>query len=675
MIQQLEAHLVRRICAQQAVLDLAGAVKELVENSLDAGATIIEVRLTERGAEGIEVSDNGSGIHAEDFEALGRRHHTSKIAEFEDIADVTSFGFRGEALNSLCTIASVCVTTATDENAPAGHKIEFDHTGRLVNQSPAARSRGTTVAVTNLFAQMPVRLREFKRQIKRDYSKCIELMQVYAMSSIGIKFVVSNVTGKGSKTVVVQTRGAHSLRENAGAVFGSAFTKAVIDVRFEFPHAHTRGGEEGSDTIVVSGLMSKPQLGCGRSSRDRQFVFLNRRPADLPKVSRAITDAYRECVPTQYPMFALHIAVKPGIVDPHTRRAGGITRALQPLRAQFDVSIASSQGASSSQPTLSSSQTQPLLRTARLLNSSQALADKLPPIASDQDDFQEQQQQQQQRMLANATKFPVHVSLESLRQQSKRLADRAKHDEDARARAVSMDTRLSEATFVRKSDFARMAIVGQFNLGFILAMRDNMLFIVDQHASDEKYRYETLQRAAVTTFQPLVRPIELNLTPQQEHFVSVKEEALRERGFHVQRTVVQVPRSEAEPSTDHDTAEPASRPEADARHVYRLTAVPQIRDLHLGLADLEEILAKAESAAISTIPHCTRLLRYFASKACRKAVMIGDPLSSARMRDILDNMGRIEQPWNCPHGRPTMRLLAVLSGSSAANPVDATDRE
>nr|KAJ3418586.1 ATP-binding mismatch repair protein [Polyrhizophydium stewartii] len=275
----------------------------------------------------------------------------------------------------------------------------------------------------------------------------------------------------------------------------------------------------------------------------------------------------------------------------------GVMRSLQPLRGQFESAIASlSQGNGTTSRTIA--------------DRAKANSDRMQPAST---------LEAAPGLIHIDHAAPVRLDLAAVRRRYARMVERVQTQKNS-AR-VSLEEKLSEPTFVRKSDFAAMDIIGQFNLGFIIALRDNMLFIVDQHASDEKYRYETLQQTAITTFQPLVKPLDLVLTPKQENLVAQRRDALRERGFHVEMVE-----------------------RLDASHGFKLTAVPQIRDLHLDATDLDDILSKMEAAFVSHVPHCTRVLRYFASKACRKAVMIGDPLSAAKMREILENMGRIEQP-------------------------------
>ena len=154
-----------QICSAQVVIDMKSAVKELVENSLDAGATILECKFHGSGLNGFEVTDNGKGISEADFEIIAKRGTTSKIREFDDIYAVKSLGFRGEALSSLCNIANVVILTKrpTDET---GWSLKFDHMGTLTSKEKVSKKDGTQVIVKNLFKDLTVRYQEFKKNHK-----------------------------------------------------------------------------------------------------------------------------------------------------------------------------------------------------------------------------------------------------------------------------------------------------------------------------------------------------------------------------------------------------------------------------------------------------------------------------------------------------------------------------
>lgn len=225
---------------------------------------------------------------------------------------------------------------------------------------------------------------------------------------------------------------------------------------------------------------------------------------------------------------------------------------------------------------------------------------------------------------------------------------------------------------VRKEDFSRMHIVGQFNLGFILAFRpskpttddstvsaldDDELFIIDQHASDEKYNFERLQSSTIVQNQPLVRPYTLDLTAIEEEIIIENNEILLKNGFVV--------------TIDTSGDEPVGRR-------CKLLSLPMSREVTFDTADLEELIALlADSPSMltttigslsassnkrtnSSIPRPSKVRRMFAMRACRSSVMIGKSLSKAQMEKLVRHMGEIDKPWNCPHGRPTMRHVLGL---------------
>ena len=249
----IDASIAHQITSGQVITDLSTSVKELVENSLDAGATNIgrhlaysrssfahreesEVRFREHGVLSVEVIDNGSGIEEKDYANIGTDiseyrkglrnrlkncplapialgSHTSKLASYEGLLEVSSFGFRGEALSSLCQLADLTMTTATAAGAPKGTILNFDKQGRLLSSSgKIARSvcisaplllggltiflqRGTTVIVTNLFTTLPVRRKEFERNCKKQFGQAQTLLQAYALISVGTRLSFTNQQG------------------------------------------------------------------------------------------------------------------------------------------------------------------------------------------------------------------------------------------------------------------------------------------------------------------------------------------------------------------------------------------------------------------------------------------------------------------------------------------------
>ncbi|KAJ4482401.1 DNA mismatch repair protein [Lentinula aciculospora] len=338
-IQAIDGSSVHRITSGQVVIDLQTAVKELVENSLDAGANSIDIRFKNYGLKSIEVVDNGSGISEKDFDSIGRKHHTSKLSAFYDLTTLTSFGFRGEALSSLCAVCEgVTVTTATSDKAPMGATLQLDKRGEIESKAKGVRQRGTTILLTSLFAPLPVRRKELERNIKREFSKSLALLYAYALgpccglgSDRAVRFSVTNQPDKGYVYV----------RTGTTALWGPKALDGVIDLDLEFEvlkkskgqHRDKENVDLGEDTfkIQIKGLISSPTPipgsgstprpgNSGRSATDRQFFYVNGRPCTLNKIQKAINDIYRTFVPSnatsgQFPFVVADFTIPGDTVD------------------------------------------------------------------------------------------------------------------------------------------------------------------------------------------------------------------------------------------------------------------------------------------------------------------------------------------------------------------------
>ncbi|NXQ29513.1 PMS2 endonuclease, partial [Alaudala cheleensis] len=319
-IRPIERGSVHRICSGQVVLNLGTAVKELVENSLDAGATNIDIKLKDHGAELIEVSDNGGGVEEENFEGLTLKHYTSKIQDFSDLVHVETFGFRGEALSSLCALSDVTIFTC-HKSAKVGTRLVFDHSGRITQRTPFPRQQGTTVSIQQLFYTLPVRHKEFQRNIKKEYAKMVQLLQAYCIVSKGVRINCTNQVGQGKKSCVISTAGSPSLKENIGAVFGQKQLQSLIPF-VQLPPSEAVCEEYGlnpadlpHNLYSITGFISRCDHGVGRSTTDRQFFFINQRPCDPAKVVKIVNEVYHSHNKHQYPFVVLNIGVDSECVD------------------------------------------------------------------------------------------------------------------------------------------------------------------------------------------------------------------------------------------------------------------------------------------------------------------------------------------------------------------------
>ncbi|XP_050920215.1 DNA mismatch repair protein PMS1-like [Lathyrus oleraceus] len=212
---------------------LSSAVKELVENSLDAGATSIKISLKDFGEEWFQVIDSGCGISPNNCKVLALKHHTSKLSEFHDLQSLITFSFRGEASSSLCALGNLTVETKT------------------------ARQVGTTVTVKKLFYNLLVRSKEFKRNIHKEYGKLVSLLNTYALIAKGVRFGCTNTTGKNAKPVVLKTQGNDSLKDNIIKVLAMNTFNCLEPMSLCI-----------SESCEIDGFLSKPGLGKSKEPRE-----------------------------------------------------------------------------------------------------------------------------------------------------------------------------------------------------------------------------------------------------------------------------------------------------------------------------------------------------------------------------------------------------------------------
>ncbi|KAJ1856728.1 ATP-binding mismatch repair protein [Coemansia sp. RSA 1822] len=725
-MQAIDAATVHRLCAGQVIVDLATSVKELLENSLDAEATHIEVKLKDSGLTSITITDNGHGIDESSFSTLCRKHWTSKISRFEDLECVSTFGFRGEALSSLCSVAQVTITTATRDSAPMGTELEYDLRGELTKQTPIARERGTTVRLTNLFAKWPVRHQDLKKNIRREYLRLVSLVEQYAIISDNVRVSLVNQTRTGT-TTHVRTAVQSDRLTRLLSVIGASLRPHMVRIE--------HGCTQNSDEVKIDGYISQPIPEAGRSGADKQYLSVNNRPCDVPHIKRLINETYRSYCPAKYPVFAISITLNAQTIDvnltPDKRTIlirheslvldalrNVLGRVLEPVESVFSVNRVQPQiaapvniddeGPSGSAAGVSPVQPQvvaPMQRDdegtgerTRTAETSvpgvircfaddrpessrkrpanpvpepnpahtKKLKDPLPPAPPTRTSrpqptlpTQPTASKKLQTMvigncrnrIQNDTcewtrtrdrmqrKHARHVA--QLEESQERSMDPVDIADDAASGGVQNTDDPEQASralsrLIHKTDFARMSVIGQFNHGFIVARLHSDLYIVDQHAADEKHNFEHLQHRAIISSQPLIQPSRLELSIVDEAVAIEHQSTLERNGFRIQVD---------------DTKSPG--------HKVLLLSQPVIGQTVFDQQDFMELVGKL-CVCPEAMPRCERARKMFASRACRMSIMVGDPLSLAQMSSVVRHLSELDHPWNCPHGRPTMRHLFRL---------------
>ena len=295
-ISELPATLASQIAAGEVIERPAAVVKELLDNSIDAGADNVTVAVVDGGHKLVSVSDNGHGIHPEDIELALRRHSTSKINAQSDLDCITSLGFRGEALASIAAVSGFLLVSRTEQSDSAW-SLSFDPVSGNSDIRPAARARGTTVEAADIFQATPAR-RKFMRSRTTEYLHITEIFKRVACSRFNVTFTLSH----NDKTQLRYRACGDNMLERVEDVFGRRFAAESLPVNYEAGGMRLWGWLGGS--------------GLSRSQSDRQFCFVNGRVVRDKKILHAVRAAFDDSLPTgRYPTCLLHLDIDPSITD------------------------------------------------------------------------------------------------------------------------------------------------------------------------------------------------------------------------------------------------------------------------------------------------------------------------------------------------------------------------
>ncbi|XP_061697106.1 PMS1 protein homolog 1 isoform X2 [Syngnathoides biaculeatus] len=308
-MKQLPAETVRLLSSSQVITSVTNVVKELLENSLDAGASTIDVKLENHGLDRIEVRDNGRGIKAADAPVMAVPHFTSKIHSHEDLERLQTYGFRGEALGSVCAVAEVSITTKT-EVEDISTQYTLNPQGHIVSQKPTHLGQGTTVSVLKIFKNLPVRRQYYSsaKRCKDEVKKIQDLLVAYAIIKPDLRLTLTH-----NKVVLWQKAKAADHRSALLATLGSSVVANLVHC-----HHHQEQAE-----IFLDGFFPKPGADSSSTSTsvpDKTFIFVNNRPVYLKDIIKLLrqhyTAQYRdESTQNRYPILMLQITIAPSSVD------------------------------------------------------------------------------------------------------------------------------------------------------------------------------------------------------------------------------------------------------------------------------------------------------------------------------------------------------------------------
>jgi DNA mismatch repair protein MutL len=614
-IRVLADHVANQIAAGEVVERPASVAKELVENSIDADATRITIEIEAGGRRLLKVSDDGEGMVRDDAILAFERHATSKIRETDDLAAIGTLGFRGEALASIASVAKVELTTCI-EGANAATRVAIDG-GRMRDVKDAAHPRGTTIIVRDLFFNIPAR-RKFLRSEATETYHLTNLVTHYALAHPEIAFTFVN-----NGREVVRCAPAQDLRERAYQIFGEEFLKNLLEVD---------GGE--LQLARVSGFVSAPRD--RRTSRDSQYLFVNRRFVRDRMIGRALTEAYRSILPhgvypaallfIETPLEEVDVNVHPAKTEVRFRRQPAVADAV---REAVRAALAS---ASYVPPPEQPQVTEPIMTASAAVSSitPQPRIEFVPPPPPPS---------------PPAPRVPVEPSGDEIARDIEAMLRSAPISAPQSVKsAVTLPPLNSAQKFAREVTPETLSTnirpLGQLDESFIIATDDEGLLLIDQHVAHERIlfdKYRALEAERRTESQQMLVPETFDLTPAQAAVFDDLAPELEKYGFELMKLSGR---------TVAIRAVPADLPGSEARNM------------------LSELLDTVDAEKKSTARETLRD-EVAASLACHAAIKVNMPLAPEKMRWLIDRLLQTSSPTTCPHGRPVilrLRTRDILKG-------------
>jgi DNA mismatch repair protein MutL len=630
-IRVLSDQVANQIAAGEVVERPASVVKELLENSLDAGATRIRLEVEGGGRKLIRIVDNGHGMVRDDAMLAFERHATSKLRSSDDLLSIATLGFRGEALPSIASVARVTLETRAPEDA-VGTSLEIAG-GNLLRVDDAGLPAGTTIAVRDLFFNTPAR-RKFLRSEQTELGHVAALVTHYALAHPTKHFELHTST-----QALVMAPAVADAGERLFQIFGRETFESLIPVAAEIDFARAglpepppwRRAEDWEPPepgfLRMSGFVSKPEL--QKLNRNSIYVFANGRLIRDRLVLHALTEAYRNIIPpTSFPVVLLFLEMPPQEIDVNVHPAKTEVRFRQGSFVHDFVRDSVRTALMQARPAASFFNALHAAPTA----AESLMIDVSPLPGMEQPTFEPREEIVSQ---SEGVIDPGDVASFELRERIAAPSPGRLGFEGVGmavgygGAAAGVESGVAKAIEERPTlnSLGSLRPLGQLRDSFILAVNEEGLWIIDQHVAHERVLFEKILRereVEKVQRQRLLMPVLVDLLPEQMVTFSEIGEELERNGF------------EAEPFGPRTLAIKAAPVGLEGRELERM---------------LEEVLGVTEKSA-QVENEDLRRTRIAASIACHAAIKVNMPLEPAKIDWLLRELAKTEHPTSCPHGRP-----------------------
>ena len=636
-IAVLDQHTIDKIAAGEVVERPASVVKELVENAIDAGATAITVEIADGGKKLIRITDNGSGMEMEQVPVAFLRHATSKIEKVEDLETISSLGFRGEALSSIAAVSQVELITKTP-SAISGVRYVIEG-GQEKNFEEMGAPDGTTFLVRNLFYNTPARSK-FLKSDTTEGNYINTLMEQLALSHPEVSFKYIQ-----NKQVKLHSSGNYNVKDVIYNIYGRDIAKSILEVSYE------------NDFMKIEGFVGKPEI--SRGNRSFENYYINGRYVKNNLITKAVEDGYKGfLMQHKFPFVSLHIEMEGNDLDVnvHPRKmevrfARGpevydaiyetVRRALTKREMIPQVSV----GREEPKPVLKapvqkSVEVPEPFEVKRRAEKTEILREEPPvyhtPLTKEEEQMfsgtlKEREEKEEKKAEENTKTIPETIAEKAEDKPAEEpLQEKEEQIQPAQKQEPEKEEQLEffKEKLLAPESRSRHRLIGQLFDTYWLVQFEDSFYIIDQHAAHEKVYYERFVKqfeAQEITSQYISPPLIVSLSLEEEGRLKANEEYFHDFGFEI---------------------EPFGGRE------YCVSAVPSnlygMNEESLFLEMLDSLSPDGENNPISLFT--ARL----ATMACKAAVKGNHQMSPQEADKLIDELLKLENPYHCPHGRPTI---------------------
>jgi DNA mismatch repair protein MutL len=614
-----------KIAAGEVVERPYSVVKELVENSIDAGAKNITIEILDGGQKSIKVIDDGSGIHPDDIHKAFLPHATSKILEIEDIFDITTLGFRGEALASIAAVSNTILKSRI-ESFDYGKELQVSG-GIVISSAETGMNVGTTVEINDLFFNVPARLKFLKSSI-REASLVSDIISRLALAKSDISF---KLFSNGKR--LINTYGSGNLLDSIRSIYG----KAISDNLIYF--------ENHTDIASVYGYIGNAEV--SRGSRNNQSVFVNKRYIKSKLITAAVENAFKSFLTiNKFPFFVLFLDIFPEFVDVniHPTKAeikfkddrdifklvfDGVHSAIRKdQKDSFDIQMS---GRLEGAPKYEKFDYLDRLEFNSPRKDEVDLPIDLRATAASSNYLYSTDEGHRSEPICEKSEIFAQREHEHIEGTSFALRVPQVNCSHTPTSAFTRDdNRISTNT---NTKFPTLDIIGQFNKTYILAQNAEELYIIDQHAAHEKVLFEKYRSEidkGIITAQILLTPSVLELGVEEFIYYMENKEVFENTGFVI---------------------------EIFGDNTITIREVPYV----LGKLDIKNLFLSIIDNLKNMGSGKTTEVKYdsIAKIACKSAIKANHSLSDAEIQNLIEDLRLAEDPFNCPHGRPTIIKIGL----------------